>query len=126
MAARNLPAHLRDPGKARNYIEKRVWPDGPVCPHCGGTDRNSRLKGKGHRRGLYFCGDCRRQFTVTVGSVFEHSKVPLDKWLRAIDLLRAPEKGVNARALQFAIGVTYKTAWSMTRRIRAAMKFRLK
>jgi transposase-like protein len=122
MAATNIPAHFRDAAKARSYLEQRAWPGGPVCPHCGGSGRISALDGKGHRAGLYFCGDCRRQFTVTVGSPFEHSKVPLDKWLRAIDLLRASWKGASARELQLAIGVTYKTAWSMKQRLQAAMK----
>jgi transposase-like protein len=122
MAAGKLPARFRDPAGARRHLEKTVWPGGPVCPHCGGTARNSRLGGKGHRAGLYFCGDCRRQFTVTVGSVFEHSKVPLEKWLRAIDLLRSPGKAATPRGIQAAIGVTYKTAWSMARRIRGAIE----
>lgn len=66
-----------DENAAREYLEGIRWPNGPVCPHCGGTERNSRLQGESHRPGLLFCGDCRTQFTVTVGTVFERSKVPL-------------------------------------------------
>jgi transposase-like protein len=106
---------------AREHLESLRWPNGAVCPHCGGTERNVRLQGKSHRPGLWFCGDCRTQFTVTVGTVFERSKVPLHKWLLANHLICAAKKGISAHQLHRMLGVTYKTAWFMTHRIREAM-----
>jgi transposase-like protein len=107
---------------ARQHLEAMRWPNGPVCPHCGGVERNSKLEGKAHRPGLYFCGDCREQFTVTVGTVFERSKIPLHKWLLANHFLCASKKGMSSHQLHRMLGVTYKTAWFMTHRIREAMK----
>lgn len=107
---------------ARQHLEELRWPDGPVCPHCGGTERNSKLHGKAHRPGVYFCGDCRQQFTVTVGTVFERSKIPLHKWILATHLLCSSKKGISSHQLHRTLGVTYKTAWFMTHRIREAMK----
>lgn len=109
---------------AREHLEDLRWPSGPVCPHCGGTERNSRIeaqaKGKGARPGLLFCGDCRQQFTVTVGTIFERSKIPLHKWVLATHLLCASKKGMSAHQLHRMLGVTYKTAWFMAHRIREA------
>lgn len=113
---------FQDADKAREYLEAQVWPRGPVCPHCGGTERNTKSQAKSHRPGLYHCGDCREQFTVTVGSLFERSKVPLNKWLLAVYLLCSSKKGVSAHQLHRTLGVTYKTAWFMAHRIREAMK----
>ena len=107
---------------ARAHLEALRWPAGPVCPHCGGTERNSRLNGKAHRPGLLFCGDCRTQFTVTVGTVFERSKVPLHKWVLATHLMCSSKKGISAHQLHRTLAVTYKTAWFMAHRIREAMK----
>jgi transposase-like protein len=107
---------------ARAHLEAIRWPDGPVCPHCGGTERNSLLKGKSHRPGLYFCGNCRTQFSVTVGTVFERSKVPLHKWILATHLMCSSKKGVSSHQLHRTLGVTYKTAWFMSHRIREAMR----
>lgn len=107
---------------ARKHLESIRWPNGPICPHCGGVDRNSPLNGESHRDGLYFCGDCRTQFTVTVGTVFERSKVPLHKWILATHLLCSSKKGMSSHQLHRILGVTYKTAWFMTHRIREAMK----
>ena len=70
---------FNDENAARVHLESMCWPDGPVCPHCGGTERNVLLQGKATRPGLYFCGDCREQFTVTIGTLFEDSKVALHK-----------------------------------------------
>jgi len=109
---------------ARKHLESIRWPNGPVCPHCGGTERNSRLDGESHRPGLLFCGDCRKQFTVTVGTVFEDSKIPLHKWVLATHLLCASKKGMSSKQLERMLGVTYKTAWFMTHRIRKAMEVR--
>lgn len=113
-----------DPEAARRHLESQVWPNGPVCPHCGNADANriTALKGKAHRPGLYQCMECRDQFTVTVGSAFERSKVPLNKWLLATYLLNASKKGYSAHQLHRTLGVTYKTAWFMFHRIREAMK----
>jgi transposase-like protein len=110
-----------DDEAAREHLESIRWPNGPVCPHCGGTERNSKLQGTSHRPGLYFCGDCREQFTVTVGTVFERSKVPLHKWVLATHLLCASKKGMSAKQIERMLGVTYKTAWFMCHRIREAM-----
>lgn len=115
-------ARFHDEDAARAHLESVRWPSGPVCPHCGGTERNILLKGKSHRAGLYFCGDCRDPFTVTVGTVFERSKVPLHKWLLAMQLMCSSKKGVSSHQLHRSLGVTYKTAWFMTHRIREAMR----
>src|SRR6266702_2277112 len=115
---------FKDENAARKNLEVISWPNGPVCPHCGGTERNSRLEGKSHRPGLIFCGDCRSQFTVTVGTVFEDSKIPLHKWVLATHLLCASKKGMSSKQLERMLGVTYKTAWFMTHRIRKAMETR--
>ena len=111
-----------DDDAAREHLEAIRWPDGPVCPHCGGTQRNSRLNGKSHRVGLLFCGDCREQFSVTVGTLFERSKVPLHKWVLATHLLCSSKKGISSHQLHRTLGVTYKTAWFMSHRIREAMR----
>src|SRR5213592_3749822 len=113
---------FHDDEAARKHLEDIRWPNGPVCPHCGGLERNSALNGNAHRAGLYFCGDCRSQFSVTVGSVFERSKIPLHKWILATHLLCASKKGMSSHQLHRMLKVTYKTAWFMTHRIREAMK----
>jgi len=113
---------------AREHLESIRWPNGPVCPHCGGTERNSKITAQsenGARPGLYFCGDCRQQFTVTVGTVFERSKVPLHKWVLATHLICASKKGMSAHQLHRTLCVTYKTAWFMSHRIREAMNIHL-
>ncbi len=106
---------------ARAYLEKVRWPDGAECPRCG-EKRAHRIKGKSVRRGLWFCGACRKQFTVTVGTLFERSKIPLHKWLLANHLICASKKGMSAHQLHRMLGVTYKTAWFMAHRIRESMK----
>ena len=111
-----------DKNAARQYLEASRWSNGVYCPHCGGTEKNKRLEGKSHRPSLYQCGDCRQQFTVTVGTVFERSKVPLNKWLLATFLMASSKKGISAHQLHRTIGVTYKTAWFMFHRIREAMR----
>lgn len=113
-------SHFHDKDKAREYLEALRWPDGPVCPHCGGIERIYAIKGG--RPGLYKCGECRKQFTVTVGTVFERSKIPLNKWLMAVYLMCSSKKGISSHQLHRSLGVTYKTAWFMTYRIREAMK----
>ena len=111
-----------DENKARKHLEAIRWPDGPICPHCSVVDTAHRIKGKSARPGLWFCADCRKQFTVTVGTLFERSHVPLHKWLLANHLICASKKGMSAHQLHRMLGVTYKTAWFMAHRIREAMR----
>lgn len=115
---------FNDPEAARRYIEAQRWPDGPYCPHCGNSDqaRIGTVTGKTARPGLYQCKECRLQFTVTVGTVFERSKIPLHTWVLASYLLCTSKKGFSAHQLHRTLGVTYKTAWFMAHRIREAMK----
>lgn len=113
--------HYHDETKAREHLEAIRWPEGPTCPHCGSFNA-TRLEGKKHRAGLVQCNDCREQYTVTVGTVFERSKVPLHKWLLCNHLLCASKKGMSAKQIERMLGVTYKTAWFMCHRIREAMK----
>jgi transposase-like protein len=110
-----------DPELAREHIERLHWPDGPVCPHCGGIDRITKLQGKSTRPGVYKCNDCEKPFTVTVGTIMEDSKLPLNKWLMAFALMSAGKKGVSAHQLGRMLGITYKTAWFLAHRIREAM-----
>lgn len=115
-----------DADKAREHLEAQRWPHGPICPHCGNSHRDkiAAVEGKkrSHRAGLYYCNECKGQFTVTVGTVFERSKIPLNKWLLATFLLASSKKGMSAHQLHRMLGVTYKTAWFMAHRIREAMK----
>lgn len=111
-----------DVDKAREQLESVRWPNGPVCPHCSESESITKLEGEKHRPGLYQCNQCRKQFTVTVGTVFERSKIPPNKWLLATHLLCASKKGMSAHQLHRMLGVTYKTAWFMAHRIREAMR----
>ena len=111
-----------DPDKAREHLEALLWPNGPVCPHCGERERVKRLAGKSTRPGLIQCNACLKNFTVTVGTVFERSKIALNKWLLASFLLSSSKKGMSSHQLHRMLGVTYKTAWFMAHRIREAMK----
>lgn len=121
MSSLNAP-HFHDDDKAREYLESIRWPDGqPVCPHCGSIGDHYRLEGKSHRKGLLKCQDCREQFSVTVGTVFERSKIPLSKWLAAAYLICSSKKGISSHQLHRTLGVTYKTAWFLSHRIRLAM-----
>src|SRR4051794_23852508 len=114
-------AHYHDEAAAYEFVEARVWPDGRVCPHCGVVDRSGPLKGKSTRLGVYKCYDCRKPFTVKVGTIFEASHVPLHKWLQAMFLLCSSKKGISSNQLHRILGVTLKTAWFMSHRIREAM-----
>jgi transposase-like protein len=116
----NAP-HFQDPEKARVYLEAQVWPKGRVCPHCGVVGEHYALNGKTNRAGLYKCSDCREPFTVTVGTVFERSKIGLHIWLQAVYLINSSKKGISAKQLERTLNVTYKTAWFMAHRIREAM-----
>jgi transposase-like protein len=121
-ATLNQP-QFQDADKAREYLESLRWPTGPVCPHCGSVRAPLKLEGsKNYRPGLLKCTDCYEQFTVTVGTVFERSKIGLHLWLQAVHLMRASKKGISAKQLERMLGVTYKTAWFMCHRIREAMR----
>jgi transposase-like protein len=113
-----------DETAARKHLEGMLWPTGPVCPHCGSVNNATALTGKSTRPGVYKCKEkaCRKPFSVTVGTVFEHSKIPLSKWLLATSLLTSSKKGMSSHQLHRILGCTYKTAWFMTMRIRDAMK----
>ena len=115
---------FHDDDKAREAFEAVRWPNGPVCPQCGNAnpDRMHKGKGKVARPGLFYCSACNGQFTVTVGTVMERSKIPLSKWLLAMHLIGSSKKGMSAHQLHRMLGVTYKTAWFMAHRIREAMK----
>jgi transposase-like protein len=131
-----MPRKPADPGQlqntlfvdedaAREALEQVRWPDGPVCPHCGTIgDRIAKVEGtkRSHRPGLYYCNECKGQFTATVGTVFERSKIPLTKWWQAVYLLNSSKKGFSAHQLHRTLKVTYKTAWFMMHRIREAMR----
>jgi len=111
-----------DDNLAREAIEALMWPHGPVCSHCGCIAKIGRVEGKSARPGLYYCGDCKKQFTVTIGTIFERSKVPLSKWWFAIHLLASSKKGMSSNQLSRMLGVTVQTAWFMSHRIREAMR----
>lgn len=106
---------------AREHLEALRWANGRVCPHCGVLDESSLTASKNHKPGLYYCNACGRTFTVTVGTLFERSHVPLNKWLMAFHLMAASKKGMSAKQIERMLGVTYKTAWFMCHRIREAM-----
>jgi transposase-like protein len=107
--------------EARAYLETILWPDGPVCPHCRSVTA-TKLAGDAHRKGLYQCRDCQKQFTVTIGTIFEDSHLPLNKWVRAFHLMCSSKKGISALQLQRNLGLgSYRTAWHMAHRIRFAM-----
>lgn len=119
----NLTAEIfTDADKARTHLEATRWPHGPICAHCGVVNEATAIKGRSARAGLYQCNACREQFTVTVGTVFERSKVPLNKWLLATYLMASSKKGISSHQIGRTLGVTYKTAWFMTHRIREAMR----
>lgn len=126
MEADLFAPEFQDPDVAREILEAERWPDGPVCPHCGVTGTAYKLEPKPGaqthaRKGVYKCADCRKQFTVTVGTIFVDSHIPLNKWLAAIHLLCASKKGMSAHQLHRMLGVTYKSAWFMAHRIRYGM-----
>jgi transposase-like protein len=104
------------------WVESRVWPDGPICPHCGGTERIGKMGGNATRIGLHKCYQCRKQFTVKVGTVFESSHVPMRFWVQAMYLLCSSKKGISSNQLHRTLGVTLKTAWFMSHRLREAMR----
>lgn len=111
-----------DAKKAREHLESLRWAAGRFCPHCGAVEGTSFVRGKRHRPGLYYCNECKKQFTVTIGTIFERSKIPLNKWMLAFHLMSSSKKGVSAHQLHRMLGVTYKTAWFMAHRIRECMR----
>ena len=125
----SLAQEYADDNKARELLERIRWPHGAICPHCkndGKTKPNSRLQPQaasrsGVRKGVYFCGACRKQFTVTVGTVFEGSHVPISKWLMAWFILCSSKKAVSAHQLHRMLKVTYKTAWFLAMRLRVCI-----
>jgi transposase-like protein len=118
-----LIAHYHtDADAAREHLERLLWPDGPICPHCGLIGEAYKLEGKTTRKGLYKCAGCREPFTVTVGTIFEDSKIPLHKWLLAIHLMCSSKKGISAHQLMRNLEIgSYRTAWFMAHRIRWAL-----
>jgi transposase-like protein len=114
--------HFHDEDAAFAYVEARVWPEGPICPHCGGVERISKMQGKSTRKGLYKCYQCRKPFTVRMGTIFESSHVPLHIWLQAMYLIAGSKKGISSNQLHRTLGVTLKTAWFLSHRIREAMR----
>lgn len=122
-----LAPYLADEGRAIEFIESLIWPDGPVCPHCGAADKQYAIKRNGNgktgaRPGLRKCGHCRKQYTVKVGTIFEDSHIPMTKWLMAIYLMCSSKKGVSANQIKRTLGLSYKSAWFLCHRIREAMK----
>ena len=109
---------FRDEEAAYDYVERHVWPNGPVCPHCGASDRIGKLRGESTRIHTYKCYHCRKPFTVKIGTVFEDSKVPMHKWLQMVLLACASKRPLNANAASSILGVTYKTAAAMLARVR--------
>ena len=104
------------------FVEARIWPRGPVCPHCGGVEKNRKMQGKSTRIGVYKCYDCRKPFTVKIGTIFEASHIPMRLWLQAIFLVASSKKGISSNQLHRTLGITLKSAWFMSHRIREAMK----
>jgi transposase-like protein len=110
-----------DADAARTHLETLLWPKGPVCPLCGVMeDRITKLQGKSTRPGVYKCKDCRKPFTVTVGTVMERSKVPLHKWVLAAHFMASSKKGMSAHQLHRMLGTNYETAWFLFHRLREA------
>ncbi|WP_292069851.1 IS1595 family transposase [Brevundimonas sp. UBA7534] len=117
--------YFHDEEAAFRFVEGLIWSNGPVCPKCGGVDRISAIKANPEKRvryGLKKCGQCKSQFTVRMGTIFEESKLPLHKWLQAIYLMCSSKKGISAKQLERTLEVTYKTAWFLAHRIREAMR----
>ena len=112
--------HFHNEAAAIARLEAIVWPNGPYCPRCGGFDRITLVKGG--RAGLRRCGPCKREFTVTVGTIFERSHIKLHKWFQAAHLMASSKKGISAHQLHRTLKITYKTAWFMEHRLREAMR----
>ncbi len=117
--------YFHDEAAAFAYLESVIWPEGPTCPHCGAVDRISSITPNPEKRvrmGLKKCGHCKGQFTVKVGTVFEHGRMPLHLMLQAVYLMTCSKKGISAHQLHRVLGITYKSAWFLAHRIREAMR----
>lgn len=114
--------HFHNEEAAYAFVEGRLWPQGPICPHCGGVERISKMGGKSTRIGAYKCYQCRKPFTVKVGTIFESSHIPMRHWLQAIFLMASSKKGISSNQLHRTLGCTLKTAWFLSHRIREAMR----
>jgi transposase-like protein len=112
---------FQDEAAAYAKLESILWPQGPVCPHCGGINHSGKLNGKATRIGVWKCYDCRKQFTVKVGTVFEQSHIPLHKWFQATFLMCSSKKGISSHQLSRTLEITVKSAWFMSHRLREAM-----
>ena len=126
-------SHFHDEEAAFAKLESVLWPNGPVCPHCGSDERVYSLNGVRSkpskknpegvvRHGLKKCGKCRKQFTVTVGTVFERSHIPLHLWMQAVHLLCSSKKGISSHQLHRVLEIKYESAWFMSHRLREAMR----
>ncbi len=113
---------FHDDEAARVWLETELWPNGPVCPHCKEVNKATKLQGKAHRAGVYQCNACREQFSVTVGTLYERSHIPLHLWLSVTHLMMASKKGMSALQISRMIGRPYKTVWFMCHRIRESLK----
>ncbi len=122
MASGLSAKHFHDEEAAYTYVEERIWPHGAVCPRCGGLDRIGKMGGKSTRIGAYKCYECRKPFTVKIGTIFEASHVKMNVWLQAMYLIAGSKKGISSNQLHRILGVTLKTAWFMSHRIREAMR----
>lgn len=125
MNLKSIAAHFSDPNAAREFFENQRWPDGAICPFCGVVGESYRLKAKPDskspvRTGVWKCRGCRKQFTVTKGTIFEDSHIPLNTWLMTIHLICSSKKGISAHQIHRMLGVTYKSAWFMVHRLRYA------
>ena len=116
--------YFHDEAAAFEHLESVLWSDGAICPHCGAMGHATKLQGEAHRRGVWKCNEreCRKQFTVKVGTVFEHGRMPLSFMLQAVYLICSSKKGISAHQVHRTLGITYKSAWFLLHRIREAMK----
>lgn len=114
--------HFHNEEAAYQFVEARIWPNGPVCPKCGVIGGHYKLNGKSTRIGVHKCGSCRKPFTVKIGTIFEASHIPLNVWLQAMFLVASSKKGVSSNQLHCMLGITLKSAWFMSHRIREAMR----
>jgi transposase-like protein len=123
MDANLLQAIFTDETTAREWVESHVWPNGPVCPHCGTCrEKITGLHGKSHRPGVYQCNACGVQFTITVKTVLEKTKIPLSKWLKALFLITASKERISGHQVSRMLGISYKSTWFMCHRLREAMR----
>ncbi len=113
---------FHDADKAREWLEARIWKDGRACPHCGVLEQSTLMTGRSHRPGLYQCNACREPFTVTVGTLYERSKIPLHKWLAATQLLMSSKKGMSALQIGRMLGISPKSSWFLMHRIRESLR----